>query len=235
MDPIVEKDTSVNVYASDLPPNQQNYALEEFEKQDRRYKRQIRILRFISRVVSFLLSGFMLGSMAFALAKFLLTKNMIINGHQHPWAQHTTIWPTLMLLAIAAITLFMNFIVICAYICGVGIANKASSFMGYVGYILSAAHIIAWAVATGLFKMANTGNDLWGYSCSDKADAIQMAVQNEMNFGTLCTVQTGSWYSSIIETLTYLLNFALTMMVFRRAIHKKKLTRMRINTTASEF
>ncbi len=48
-----------------------------------------------------------------------------------------------------------------------------------------------WGVTVGLFKMANNGNDLWGYSCSDKADQIQAEVQGFLNFGKLCTMQMG--------------------------------------------
>ena len=59
----------------------------------------------------------------------------------------------------------------------------------YIGYAMVAGQVVAWAVATGLFKMANTGNDLWGWSCGTASDAIQGEVQSFLNFGQLCTMQ----------------------------------------------
>jgi hypothetical protein len=96
----------------------------------------------------------MMGSEAYALAKYFLTKNHIIAGNVHPWATPTTLWPTIMLLAISTITFVMNLITLCTYICGVGAANKTSSFASIVGYVMLAAHMVVWAVAVGLFKMA---------------------------------------------------------------------------------
>jgi hypothetical protein len=52
-----------------------------------------------------------------------------------------------------------------------------------------AAHLIAWAVAMGLFKMANNGKDLWGYSCGPESDKIQEEVKSFLDFGKLCTLQ----------------------------------------------
>ncbi len=59
-------------------------------------------------------------------------------------------------------------------------------------------HVVVWAVAMGLFQMAQqTGNDLWGYSCGNVADEIQAAVTNFLDFGKLCTVQVSKIYSSL--------------------------------------
>ena len=142
----------------------------------------------------------MVGSLSYALAKYFLTKNHVIAGNVHPWATPTTLWPTIMLLGISTITFIANLITLCTYLCGIGAANKTSSFFSYIGYILLAVHVVIWAVAVGLFKMANTGHDLWGYSCSDQAEAIQEQVQSFLDFGKLCTLQVRSpfqWVSCV--------------------------------------
>lgn len=41
----------------------------------------------------------------------------------------------------------------------------------------------------GLFKMANDGSDLWRYSDSKNADAIQHQLQSFLSFENLCMVQ----------------------------------------------
>lgn len=206
-------------------------SLADFEKKDLVYKRRIRILRFVSRFASLILNAYLMGSLSYALTKYFLTKNHVVAGNVHPWAVPTTLWPTIMLLSIATITFIMNFITLCTYMCGVGAANRTSSVFSYIGYIMLAAHVVVWAVAMGLFKMANTGKDLWGYSCGPEADAIQEQVKSFVNFGKLCTLQSGSWYTSIVETITYGTTFVVTILMARRASHKKKMAKMRESTS----
>jgi hypothetical protein len=128
----------------------------------------------------------MVGSLSYTLARYYLTRNMTIAGNVQPWATPTVLWPTFMLLAIATITFIMNFVTLCTYMCGVRAANKASSVFKIIGFMLLAVHVIAWAVTMGLFKMANTGNDLWGFSCSPTADALTAAGKDFANYGKLC-------------------------------------------------
>jgi hypothetical protein len=94
-----------------------------------------------------------------------------------------------MLLGIATVTFFMNLITLCSYCCGVGAANKANSGASIVGYIMLGAHVLVWAAGMGLFRMARTGKDLWGYSCSSTADQIHAEVESFLDFGKLCTMQ----------------------------------------------
>ena len=131
----------------------------------------------------------MVGSMAFALSMYFTTRDRPLNGGGHPWSPDTVLWPTYMVLAIATVTMMMNLITLFFYCCGVDAANKSNRIMGYLGYIVVAVHAVVWAVTTGLFKMANVGNDLWGFSCGPSADAIQTEVQSFLNFDSLCKIQ----------------------------------------------
>jgi len=202
--------------------------LTDLEKKDLAYKRRIRIFRLLSRIFSLFLNAYMVGSMSYALAKYYLTRNRILPGNSHPWATPTVLWPTFMLLGIATVTFLLNFITVSAYVCcGFSGANKLDSLMSKIGYVMLAGHVVAWAVATGLFKMANTGKDLWGYSCSPTADQIEDEVKAYMNFGTLCNLQMGSWAVSIIETATYAITFSVAILMVRRMAHKKKLERVK--------
>jgi hypothetical protein len=46
--------------------------------------------------------------------------------------------------------------------------------------------------------------------------------------------QNGTWYISIIEAITYLLTFIVTVMIVRRASHKKKLAKVRESSLSYE-
>ncbi|KAL5330711.1 hypothetical protein ACEPPN_000230 [Leptodophora sp. 'Broadleaf-Isolate-01'] len=202
-------------------------SLPDLEKKDQKYKRIIRVLRLTSRLVSLILNAFMIGILSFALAKYYLTRNNVIAGNQKAWVTPATLWPTFMLLGIAAITFFMNLVTLCSYACGVGAANKSSTATTVVGIILLAVHVISWAVAAGLYKMAETGNDLWGYTCSARADEIQAQVKSFVSFGKLCNLQGGAWYASILQAIAYLLAFIITFLALKRISHKKKMQKVR--------
>lgn len=155
------------------------------------YKKRIRRLRFVSRIASTILSGYMIGSISFSLAQYYLTKNNLVPGTtQRAWADPILLWPSFMLLGVSSLTFIINLITMCAYICSVKAANRTSSLATYVGYAGFLAHFISWAVVTGLFEMASKeAHDLWGYSCSTTADAIAENVQSFVNFEKLCTIQ----------------------------------------------
>jgi len=198
-------------------------ARDPLQKKDQTYKRVIRVLRFITRSISFILSGLVLASLTYALVQYYLTRGRKISGDASPWPQHPTLWSTYMLLAIAGVTFIMHFVVVCTYLCGVGAANKTNKITSYIGYALLAVRVVAWAAAAGLYKKANTGNDLWGYTCSDKADAIQDEVKSYLNYNTLCVTQTGAFYSSIIEVVLYFLDLVIIIAVLRRRQFKRKI------------
>jgi len=205
-------------------------SLANLERKDRAIKQRIRTLRFLSRIASLILSSFIIGSLTYALVKYYLTRNHIISGNVHPWVTPTTLWPTFLLLGIAVTTFFMNFITLCSYLCGVERANKTNSVASYVGYITLAIHVVVWAVGMGLFKMASVAeHDLWGYSCGSLSDQIQPEVQSYLDFGKLCTVQSGAWYSMVLEVINYALIAIILAFVLRRRSMKKELMKMRSN------
>ena len=131
----------------------------------------------------------MVGSMAYALGSYYTTRGRTISGGAHPWPINAVTWPSYMVVAIAAATMLMHLITVCFYFAGVEAANRSNKVMGYLGYVVIAVHAIVWAVTMGLFKMANDGTDLWGYTCGNESDQIQAQVQSYLNFNNLCMVQ----------------------------------------------
>lgn len=152
-----------------------------------------------------------------------------------------------MLLAVSLVTVVLNIFTICAYFRGVEKANTTSRVASYIGYTLLAVHVLVWAVSMGLFKMANTGKDLWGYICGSQADAIQEEVQSFVDLSKLCTTQvrmmpwlfsplcqtasdidilTGAFYTTIIQAVIYVLTFIIYIWSMQRIMAKKKLEKL---------
>jgi len=218
---------------SQEPPRHSGFApaIPDLEEKDSKYKKSIRILRFVTRLLSVILNALVIGVLSFSLFKYFTTKSHPISSTNasHPWAEPATLWPTFVLLGIAVVTFFMNFFTLLAYCCGVGAANKVNSCSTVVSYIFLGVHVLLWVMATGAFKLGSNGKDLWGYSCSSEADKLQAEVKSFVDFGKLCTMQTGAWYVSILETAVYLLTFIVTILTLCRASQKKKLGKMREN------
>jgi len=182
-------------------------------------------LNFVIRLLSTIMSGYCFGSMLYALITYYNTKNKMLSNGQHPWSPDTVLWPTYLVLATAALTLLMNTITMCLYFKGSAAADRSDSISGYIEIALAGANAVVWAVNAGLFKMANTGNDLWGWSCSPAADALKDEVNGILNFNSLCQVQvgichfclphpkgdanewiqTGTWIMTIAKTAMYLI------------------------------
>ena len=53
-------------------------------------------------------------------------------------------------------------------------------------YIL---HIGVWVIVSNIYKAEKGLDDLWGWSCSEKAQAVQKFSGGEIDFGVLCQVQ----------------------------------------------
>jgi hypothetical protein len=72
-----------------------------------------------------------------------------------------------------------------AYCWGVNAANTVSSTASAFTITFSLMRVVAWIVASVLFKAGNSGRDLWGWSCGG-ADGLGTALQAVVNFGMIC-------------------------------------------------
>lgn len=143
----------------------------------------------MARILTFLLSIYPLVSQATTLHKFLSTRDIIIGG-RNAWAKETTIWPTILLLSTSGATLLVSILILASYFRGVTYANKTDKTIGTAGFVIeTGAHIAVWVSTAAAYRVGKTGNDLWGWTCSSKADGIQHQFQAIINFNDFCNVQ----------------------------------------------
>jgi len=141
--------------------------------------------------MSLILSGFMIGSLTYTLISYFTTRHHTLDDTTRIWgAQPKLLWPTYLILSVSSLTFVLNAATLIAYICGISAANKTGDITIYVGYFMLSVEVVVWAVSSALYKVTDTGKDLWGYSCGKKANKeVLRKAQSFVDFGTLCSTQ----------------------------------------------
>ena len=154
-------------------------------------KRYLRVGKVIMQSISTLLSAIMFGAMAFLSIKYYDTRNET-RGGRTAWPKNPKLWPTFLLLIGAGITLIVSIITLISY-CWFLKKAKRSWKLTVSKYAI---HLGAWAIITILYRyekdVHGSDNDLWGWSCSEKAAAIQAEFNDVVDFSSLCNLQVSS-------------------------------------------
>ncbi|CAD6572330.1 MAG: hypothetical protein ASARMPREDX12_005118 [Alectoria sarmentosa] len=177
-------------------------------------KRYLRIVQIITKTITILFSTIMFAIMIFMVIKYQTTKDEI-RGGRTAWPKQPKLWPTFMLLVGAGFTLLLSFITLLSYCCAFDKARRSWK-LTVLKYMI---HIGAWLVISALYRYEKStngvNNDLWGWSCSTEATALQPEFSGVVNFSSLCSVQSRSWEVSIAEVVAKIL-FAIGHFVIYR-------------------
>lgn len=157
----------------------------------RRYqtlKRYLRIGKIVTKVITLLFSTIMFAIMLFMVIKYSTTKSDF-RGGRTAWPKQPKLWPTFMLLVGAGLTLLLSLITLLSYCCAFERARRSWK-LTVVKYVI---HIGAWIVISTLYRYEKSAhgvnNDLWGWSCSTEAAALQSEFNGVVDFSSLCSVQ----------------------------------------------
>ena len=171
--------------------------LDDMHRDDQQLKRKIRLIKIVIRLVTLALALYTTYSQAATLYNFTRTKGIRrettgADGSydtRGPWAKQTYIWPTIVLLTTSALTVIVSFITVISYFWGVKAANKVNTRGGTPATVAEVcAHLAVWIATAVAYRIGRTTSDLWGWSCSPKANEIQ-AVFPEVNFQFFCSTQ----------------------------------------------
>ncbi|CAN9290395.1 unnamed protein product [Alternaria alternata] len=190
-----------STYDSQILPYADLEDLKEAEIEDRHLKTRIRKLRIVSRSLALFISIAVLVPTALTLYKFLSTRTIyrtvaLPSGQsvsRTPWAHNTRAWPTYMYFGVAAVSVLLNFTTMFSYKFGIEKANVASVVTSTFSWINLIGNLVVWCVAAGLYRAEKNkngkSNDLWGWTCSAGARAIQKEFVGDIDFGRYCNVQ----------------------------------------------
>jgi len=175
-----------------------------------------------------MMSCVVVGMMINTAVTYFKSRKLTANG-MSPWPSNPKVWPTLMLLGVSGAGLISNGAVLIAYFCGQRAANQTSSVASFFSGLYIVVHLVAWAVAAGLFKQQNAlhgvQNDLWSWSCSPSADARAETFKN-VDYNFLCMSNQTSWYLSLVSAGMGAITLTLWILAIRRLKSKRKLKKV---------
>ena len=124
------------------------------------------------------------------------TRNATLNDGSHVWPSDTRIWPTKVMIAVGAISLFLASGVLISYAWGIKYANRMATIKTIIGIGISLFKIVMFAIAGSLFLGASRPppaggggqESLWSVSCNAN-DTSKSLFSRIENFAQVCAMQ----------------------------------------------
>jgi len=156
---------------------------------------------------------------------FNATKALPSRNGLPAWSAKSNPWPQIVVLTIAAVSLFFSVVVMAAY-CRGGHrrAEKVAVYytMFAMGYFVFS--IIMWLIGAAVLqgtKQNSNGQDIWGWSCKD--NKRRQLFQDDVHYALVCRLQDWSLVCCIIEIVVEIIVIAIYGVVFFRFYSKNRL------------
>jgi len=136
-----------------------------------------------------------------------------------------------MYFSVAGTSFVLNFATVLGYCISVKAANIASTMATVFTSLIFTMNIVVWSVAAGIYKQqkeqteAGKHNDLWGWTCSGPARAIQDTFKDIVPFDTYCNIQSASWYAGLVQVGAMLLSAVIYFFAWKRTKGRKEIRR----------
>lgn len=201
---------------------------EKTEKQqanDLKIKTRVRMAKMVLRGVNFSCSLIVLSMVSTTFTIFNATKSLPNRNGLPAWSPNTNPWPQIVVLSVAAVSLFFSVVVMAAY-CKGGHrrAEKVAVYYTMFAMAYFVFSIIMWLIGAAVLQgtKANTGGqDIWGWSCKD--NKRRQLFQDDVHYALVCRLQDWSLVCCIIEIVVELIVIAIYGVVFYRFYSKNRL------------
>lgn len=145
------------------------------------------------------------------------------------WHQDSRTWPTYSYFGVALLSTLLNFATVCSYAVSVSRANTVAVLTSTFSWLDMVGSVVVWAVAAGVYRAekdkGGKSDDLWGWTCSAAARAIQKEFANEVDFDTYCNVQSAGWIVGLAQVGVGILTVGVYVLVVRRRGSKRRVQR----------
>ena len=173
------------------------------------------------------------------LHKYLTTRNDYRDAptaaggtiNRNPWSLKNKTWPTYVYFGTAVISTIIHLFVLLGYLCSVRTSNIIDEIGTWVVSLELAGQLILWIVVAAIYKYekekteAGRHNDLWGWTCSGPAQAIQGTFEDVIDFEKFCDIQSAGWYAGLIQIGAIILAIVIMILAWRRKKSKKAVRR----------
>lgn len=143
------------------------------------------------RGVNFSCSLIILALVAQSLVIFNATKNLAARNSMFPWAPNTPVWPQILVLTVASLSVALALGVFWGYARGGHKrAEKVGVYYTLFAVFIFTVSIVVWVVAAATFqnsKSSGDGKDLWGWACKDGERAELF--KHDVPYGLVCRLQ----------------------------------------------
>lgn len=195
------------------------------QKKDLRIKMRVRMAKFALRGVSFSCSLIIVSMLSASFAIFNATRSLPAQSNMPAWSQNTMLWPQILVIVVASISILGCMMVFCAYFRGGHKrAERIATYytMFAIGWFIVS--LAMWAVSAGIFqasRASSQGRDMWGWSCREnrRADVFH----DKIDYALVCRLNDWVLVCIAIEIVVEMMAIALYSIVFYRYYTKRKL------------
>ncbi|KAI9832382.1 MAG: hypothetical protein M1819_004370 [Sarea resinae] len=168
---------------------------------DLRMKFRVRIAKVFLRGINFSCSLIVLSMLSSTFAIFNATKAIPKRNNLPPWAENQKIWPQVLLLCIAAVSLFLSICIFYAYYKGGHRrAEKSAKYYTYFSLAFFLSSIIVWAIGAGILHQTRQHSgqkDMWGWACN--SNQRKKLFEGQVHYDLVCRIQNWSFVCAFIE------------------------------------
>ncbi|KAL9944501.1 hypothetical protein ACHAQF_006601 [Verticillium nonalfalfae] len=197
------------------------------QRRDLRIKTRVRMAKFALRGVSFSCALIIISMLSASFSIFNATRSLPAQSGLPAWSEKSKIWPQILILVVAGISLLGCIIVFAAY-CRGGHkrAEKVATYytMFAIGWFIVS--MIMWVISAGIFqhqRSSSAGRDMWGWSCKENRRAE--LYQDKVDYALVCRLNNWVLICIIIEVVIEIIAISLYSIVFYRYYTKRRLTK----------
>lgn len=200
---------------------------EKEQVKDLGVKIRVRMAKFALRGVGFSCSLIIIAMLSSSFAIFRTTSALAPQNGLPPWASDTQMWPQIVVLCAACVSLLACILIFVGY-CRGGHARAEKVGVYYTlfacGWFIFS--MFMWAASAGIlqFTRNNSNNqDMWGWACVENHRA--QLFSDKVDYALVCRLQNWTLICIIIEVVIDVISIVLYSVVFYRYYTKRRLTK----------
>ncbi|EEH44867.2 uncharacterized protein PADG_01156 [Paracoccidioides brasiliensis Pb18] len=198
---------------------------EKANAKDLKIKTRVRLAKLMLRGVSFGCSLIILSLVATSFVIFNATKNLAQKNSFNAWAPNTPLWPQILILSIASISLLFCIGVFYGYFRGGHKrAEKVAVYYTVFSVMFFIVTLVMWVTGAAVLqnsKQSNGNKDIWSWACAE--GPRREFYKNEVDYKLVCRMQDWALVCCVIEVIIEVLVICIYAVVFYRFYSKRKL------------